>query len=80
MSLSRGKARWPKLPDGTCITGPRLFQHIQDDIHAPPIWDLRSVVEEVEENFGADVEDIPAYECGQANQVSLLYLSVQIKC
>lgn len=71
MSTSRARQRWPKLQDGTFITGPKLFELIQDDSPVPPLWDLRSVIEEVEENFGADVEGISAYECGYANQVSL---------
>ncbi|KAI7977527.1 hypothetical protein EIK77_000477, partial [Talaromyces pinophilus] len=68
MSLSRVRERWPQLPDGTYITGPKLFELIQDDSPVPPLWDLRSVIEEVEENFGADVEDVTGFECGYANQ------------
>lgn len=74
MSLSRVRERWPQLPDGTYITGPKLFELIQDDSPVPPLWDLRSVIEEVEENFGADVEDVTAFECGYANQVSQCHL------
>lgn len=75
MSLSRVRERWPQLPDGTYITGPKLFELIQDDSPVPPLWDLRSVIEEVEENFGADVEDVTGFECGYANQVSQYQLT-----
>ncbi|KAF5017425.1 hypothetical protein F66182_10647, partial [Fusarium sp. NRRL 66182] len=75
MSTSRARQRWPKLQDGTFITGPKLFELIQDDSPVLPLWDLRSVIEEVEENFGADVEGISAYECGYANQALWCELS-----
>lgn len=77
MSLPRARGRWPRLQDGTYITGLKLFELIQDDSSVPPLWDLRSVIEEVEENFGVDVERIPVFEYGNVNQVSQSFVYVQ---
>lgn len=70
MMISRVRERWPRLPDGTQITGPKLFEIIQDDSPVPPLWDLKATIEEVEKNFGIAVQDIPAFDYGVNNQVS----------
>jgi len=61
---------WPIMPDGSKYDGKRLFSLVQNN-ESPfaEAWDVKQLIEEVEENLSAKVIDIPSVTKGSNNYV-----------
>lgn len=62
---------WPKMPDGTDFDGQQLLalaRSGKSPFHG--VWDVNLLIQEIEENLGAKVIDIPTISNGSNNYVS----------
>ena len=61
---------WPKNPDGTAFSGQNLMTLIRDKTSPfQNLWDVNLLLQEVETNLGARVNDIPMVYKGSNNYV-----------
>ena len=63
---------WPKMPDGCVYDGEKLLQLVESG-NSPfsKDWDVKLLIQEVEQYLNADVIDIPTVECGSNFYVGL---------
>jgi hypothetical protein len=62
---------WPKMPDGRDFDGQHLLTLVRSG-NSPfrDKWDVNILIQEIEENLGAQVVDIPSVSNGSNNYVS----------
>lgn len=62
---------WPKMPDGRDFDGQHLLALVRGG-NSPfhDKWDVNLLIQEIEENLGAQVIDIPCVSTGSNNYVS----------
>ncbi|KAF2793863.1 hypothetical protein K505DRAFT_243428, partial [Melanomma pulvis-pyrius CBS 109.77] len=67
---------WPKMPDDSDFDGKQLFALVRSG-NSPfhGVWDVNLLIQEIEENLGAEVIDIPAIFKGSNNYGFHLKLS-----
>lgn len=63
---------WPKMPDNTDYDGEQLLTLARSG-NSPfkDVWDVNLLIQEVEENVGGHVVDIPIVSSGSNNYVSI---------
>lgn len=62
---------WPEMPDGSEFDGKQLLTLVRSG-NSPfhKDWDINLLIQEVEENLGTEVIDIPVVSKGSNNYVS----------
>ena len=62
---------WPKMPDSSDFDSKQLLTLVRSG-NSPfhGVWDINLLIQEIEENLGAEVIDIPVVFKGSNNYVS----------